>query len=237
HPMTFAMVGMAGFFTAAAKTPISTVIMVSELTGNYELLLPSMWVCAFAFLLTHGRTIYRSQIPSRALTLPHLGAVSTEKIDALAVAEVFHRTRRFVRISRHHTLHEIMALTENSRQRIFPVVDDAGVLLGSFRIGQFFHAVQEDDPSTQTADDLLDDRAFFIYENDSIGHALKILRNNDLEEILVVPADGSRQVLGILTTADILLAYHRNITPKPAQPTGPAAPPANPDDRDTSAPS
>lgn len=65
HPMTFAMVGMAGFFTATAKTPISTIIMVSELTGNYELLIPSMWVCVFAFLMTQGRTIYRSQIPSR----------------------------------------------------------------------------------------------------------------------------------------------------------------------------
>lgn len=211
HPMTFAMVGMAGFFTAAAKTPISTVIMVSELTGNYELLLPSMWVCAFAFLLTHGRTIYRSQIPSRALTLPQLGAVSTDRINHLAVADVFHRTRRFVRISRHHKLPEIMTLTENSRQRIFPVVDDDGVLLGSFRIGQFFHALQEEGADIRTADDLVDDRAVFVRETDTIEHALRILRNNDHEEILVVRGDGSRQVLGILTTADILLVYHRSI--------------------------
>jgi CIC family chloride channel protein len=41
----FVIVGMAGFFAAAANTPISTVIMVSEMTGNYHLLVPSMWVC------------------------------------------------------------------------------------------------------------------------------------------------------------------------------------------------
>ena len=39
------LVGMAGFFAGAANTPISTIIMVSELTGHYELLLPSLWVC------------------------------------------------------------------------------------------------------------------------------------------------------------------------------------------------
>jgi chloride channel protein, CIC family len=34
HPAAFVIVGMAGFFAAAAKTPLSTLVMVSELTGN-----------------------------------------------------------------------------------------------------------------------------------------------------------------------------------------------------------
>src|ERR1700730_8306510 len=34
HPSTFVIVGMAGFFAAAAKTPVSTLVMVSELTGT-----------------------------------------------------------------------------------------------------------------------------------------------------------------------------------------------------------
>ena len=46
HPATFVVIGMAGFFAAAAKTPFSTLVMVSELTGNYNLLLPTLWVCA-----------------------------------------------------------------------------------------------------------------------------------------------------------------------------------------------
>ena len=44
--VVFAILGMAGFFSAAAKTPISTIIIVSELTGGYELLVPAMWVSA-----------------------------------------------------------------------------------------------------------------------------------------------------------------------------------------------
>ena len=43
---------MAGFFAAAAKTPFSTLIMVSELTGNYNLLLPTLWVCTMSFLFS-----------------------------------------------------------------------------------------------------------------------------------------------------------------------------------------
>src|SRR5579883_1149166 len=47
----FVIVGMAGFFAAAAKTPFSTLVIVTEMTGGYGLLLPALWVCAISFLL------------------------------------------------------------------------------------------------------------------------------------------------------------------------------------------
>ena len=47
HPTSFVVVGMAGFFAAAAKTPFSTLVMVGEMTGNYNLLLPSLWVSVY----------------------------------------------------------------------------------------------------------------------------------------------------------------------------------------------
>ncbi|MCA9057565.1 MAG: chloride channel protein, partial [Planctomycetaceae bacterium] len=43
-PGAFGIVGMAGFFAGCAHAPISTIIMVSEMTGSYQLLLPTMWV-------------------------------------------------------------------------------------------------------------------------------------------------------------------------------------------------
>ncbi len=62
HPASFVVVGMAGFFAAAAKTPFSTLVMVGELTGNYNLLLPTLWVCTLAFLLGDEQSIYSQQV-------------------------------------------------------------------------------------------------------------------------------------------------------------------------------
>ena len=64
-PAAFALVGMAGFIAAAIRTPITAIVMVAELTGNHELLLPTMWVCGISFWLTRGWTLYRSQLGSR----------------------------------------------------------------------------------------------------------------------------------------------------------------------------
>jgi CIC family chloride channel protein len=71
HPRAFAMVGMAGFLAASVRVPIAAIIMVSEITGNHTLLLPSMWVCGIAYWLGHGWTLYRSQVRTRDSSPAH----------------------------------------------------------------------------------------------------------------------------------------------------------------------
>lgn len=71
HPGAFALVGMAGFLAASVRTPIAAIIMVSEVTGNHTLLLPTMWVCGIAYWLGHGWTLYRSQVRTRDCSPAH----------------------------------------------------------------------------------------------------------------------------------------------------------------------
>jgi CIC family chloride channel protein len=65
HPGDFAIVGMVAFFAAAAKAPISTIIMISEMTGGYALLAPAMFAVVTAFILSGKRTIFPAQVHSR----------------------------------------------------------------------------------------------------------------------------------------------------------------------------
>jgi len=209
HPMTFAVVGMAGFFAAAANTPISTMIMVSELTGDYGLLVPSMWVCAIAFLISRDWTIYGSQLSSRALALPRLGATTPQIFSNVRVGDVFRRRRRYVRIPPDASLHEVMQAAETTRQRVFPICNEEGVLIGAFRIEQLIHEIEHGDLETTKAIDLLDEVTFYVEESESLDKAQRMLRNNNLEELLVVETEGYRRISGILTMADVLLAYQR----------------------------
>lgn len=59
---TMSVLGMAGFFTAVANTPISTLIMVSEMTGDFSLLVPGLWVIGISYMLSRRYSIYREQI-------------------------------------------------------------------------------------------------------------------------------------------------------------------------------
>ena len=65
HPGTYAIVGMIAFFAAAAKAPISTIVMISEMTGGYGLLGPAMFAVVTASILSGKRTIFPAQVDNR----------------------------------------------------------------------------------------------------------------------------------------------------------------------------
>ena len=71
HPAAFALVGMAGFLASAIRTPLTAIVMVAEISGNHQLLVPAMWVCGIAFWLNNGWTLYRSQVHSRESSPVH----------------------------------------------------------------------------------------------------------------------------------------------------------------------
>ena len=71
HPAAFALVGMAGFVAAAVRCPLTAIVMVAEISGNHELLLPTMWVCGIAFWLNNGWSLYRSQVHDRESSPVH----------------------------------------------------------------------------------------------------------------------------------------------------------------------
>jgi chloride channel protein, CIC family len=51
HPTEFAVVGMAAFFTAVVRAPLTGIILAIELTGSFTLLLPMLGACAVAVLV------------------------------------------------------------------------------------------------------------------------------------------------------------------------------------------
>ena len=71
HPAAFALVGMAGFLASAIRTPLTAIVMVAEISGNHQLIVPAMWVCGISFWLISGWTLYRSQVHSRESSPVH----------------------------------------------------------------------------------------------------------------------------------------------------------------------
>lgn len=73
NPASFALVGMAGFLASAVRIPMTSIVIVGEISGCHSLLLPAMWVCGIAFWLNNGWTLYRSQPHSRDTSPVHFG--------------------------------------------------------------------------------------------------------------------------------------------------------------------
>jgi CIC family chloride channel protein len=77
-PAPFIIVGMAAVFSGAAHVPIATLIMVTEMTGGYTLLVPAALAVVISYLLQRRlserlryRSLYEAQVESRADSPAH----------------------------------------------------------------------------------------------------------------------------------------------------------------------
>jgi CIC family chloride channel protein len=212
NPISFTIVGMAGFFAAAASTPLSTIIMVSELTGNYELLLPSMWVCTIAYFIGRKWTIYKSQVPNPNYSQAHFGRYAPDIIDVTSVKDCYKKSRQVIVINASDGIQDILKAIEKTRQRIFPVIDDEGALLGGFNTDDITHVLQNPDNKIQTASELIYTHLPLVHPDDNLSRANKLMNDNFMDEALIVEDSEEQKILGIITSSDIILAYNRKLS-------------------------
>ena len=211
-PVSFTIVGMAGFFAAAANTPLSTIIMVSELTGNYQLLLPTMWVCTITYFIARKWSIYRSQVPNMNHSQAHFGRYSPQIITGTTVKECYKRTRKFSVVDANASINDILDLVDHSRQRVFPVIDENGALLGGFNIDDVTHVLHDPNTEIKTARDLMYTQIPVVHLDDNLEKANKLMNDSFMDEALVVDDSPEQRVLGIITSSDVVLTYNRKLS-------------------------
>lgn len=74
HPDAFVLVGMGGFFAGVARVPLTAVLMICEMCGDYSLLIPLMLVSVMNFTLLSPRwRLYEEQVPAEIDSAAHLG--------------------------------------------------------------------------------------------------------------------------------------------------------------------
>jgi len=212
HPAAFVIVGMAGFFSAAAKTPFSTMIIVSEMTGGYALLLPSLWVCTISFILSGRQSIYSSQVEGRSYSPAHRGSFIREVLAEVRVSEFLTPQQEFVSLKPGDSLATISERLADASTSVLPVVDDTGRLLGVVNLEEAYLVSQSPTlgPLVLAADMMLG-QVRPLTPDDTLDRAQELFIENDLLALPVVNNVEQRQVIGIVRRFEIASAYLRHI--------------------------
>jgi chloride channel protein, CIC family len=211
QPGCFVIVGMAGFFAAAAKTPFSTMVMVSEMTGNYDLLLPTLWVCAIAFLLSDEQSIYSSQVESRSRSPAHQGDYVREVLTGLQVSQ-FVFPHQVPVVHPEDRLEHVLGIMTSASCGALPVTDADGRLLGVLSLEEVHLAAQSPHSRAMIlAADLMRTDVDALHLEDRVDRALELFVENDLTALPVVDTSTDRKVLGLARRSDISNAYLRHV--------------------------
>jgi CIC family chloride channel protein len=212
YPSTFAIVGMAGFFAAAAKTPISTIIMVSELTGNYELLIPSMWVCSLSFLVALKWSIYGNQVPGKLYSQAHFGEYAHNLFSTITVQEAYVRSKTIRTVPDDLVVENILINLQNTTQKLFPVINKDRKLIGIFYLKDIMQLLRQPDLHKRTAAEIMQQQIPKVSPNETMDKAQIVMLNYNVDELAVIDDhENPDHLLGTITTTDIIKAYEREL--------------------------
>ena len=211
-PTSFVIVGMAGFFAAAGKTPLSTLVIVSEMIGDYNLLLPTLWVCMLAFLLSDEQSIYSSQIKSFSLSPAHQGDYVRDVLAGLQVKEFLPSQLEVQTLLPGDSLTKVIERLSNTAYTGLPVADEYGRYLGIVSLEEVHLAsLSPALGSLVVAADLMRDDVPPLLHDDYLDRALELFVESDRLALAVVSNTPDQRVIGIVKRDDISSAYLQRV--------------------------
>ncbi|MEJ2719824.1 MAG: chloride channel protein [bacterium] len=213
YPGAFVIVGMAGFFAGASNAPISTIIMVSEMTGNYELLVPAMWVCAIAFLLCRRWSIYQNQVDTRADSPAHYGDFAKDLLEEIYVRDIFMPESSFQTVHENLTLREFVPIMTDVDQQNFPVVNSTGEMTGIFSINDVRDILVERDlDNLLIMKEIATEDVPFVTLDDNLANVLRRFTENEVDTLPVVERENTTRLLGMIRRRDVVRSYFEKLS-------------------------
>jgi len=200
----YALVGMAAVFAAAARAPMTAIIILYELTADYRIIGPLMIATVVSTLLSERisrESIYTLKLARRGVDV--LGA-EPDVLDTIPVGEAM--SRDFPSVPSEVPADQLLQVLVESGIHSLPVVDGEGMLIGIVSRSDIEEAVLQE-RAHASAGDIMTPHPVSCYTDESLTLALHRLTSRDVSALPVLdPAQGMRPV-GMLSRRDIIEGY------------------------------
>ena len=208
-PGAYALVGMAALFAASAHAPITAVIILFELTGDYRIILPLMLTVVVSTLLSqqlmNGDSIYSLKLKRRGIQLQR--GRDVDILQSVMVSEVM--TDDFETIHYDATIENLADIFVSSHHHGLMVMDEDNNLWGVVTLTDLERARTRDKPITTPISEIATtwDRLIVTYPDETMGDVLARMGTRSLGRLPVVARDDPHQLVGLIWREAIANAY------------------------------
>lgn len=204
----YSMVGMGAFASAVLGAPISTILIIFELTGDYQITIAVMIASAIASLavgLMHRTSIFYWMLERRGMHLE--GGKAKYLLKTTLVESIM--DRHLMTIQEATKLSEIRNLLLAHQGGKLLVTNAAGQLRGIITASELVTAEEEDQPETLTAIDICREDHFNLHTQDNLETALALLETTGENVLPVLDANKNDSVVAILHAQDVFQLYNK----------------------------
>ncbi|NPB06885.1 MAG: chloride channel protein [Aquificae bacterium] len=199
---TFVLLGMTASFGAGAKMPVSSLIVVAEMTGGYEMLVPAAATVGTAMLASGRKSFFPAQVERRFESPAHREEFELYALKAIKVKEFM--SAPVYAVSPDETLREVWVKLLKLGVSGFPVVEN-GKLVGVVTKEDLLKHLHE--LERKTVAEVMTEEPTVVSGEETLYKALRLMTERGVGRLPVLDEEGN--LVGIVTVTDLGRAVKR----------------------------
>jgi chloride channel protein, CIC family len=199
---TYALAGMGAFFSGVSKVPITAIVIVFEMTTDFNLVLPLMIGSVTSYLVAEKLvpgSLYDKLLKLNGITIQQ--QVAPESILTNLTAKQVMQSR-VETLDANLNIEDAMQAFARSHHRGFPVVDD-GTLVGIITQSDLLQVQNGKLSNVGVLREIMTTQPVTVAPGHNLSNVLYLL---DRYKISRLPVVEGRRLIGIITRADIIRA-------------------------------
>jgi CIC family chloride channel protein len=212
----YALVGMAAVFSAAARAPLTSMLIVFEMSNDYRLILPlmaaGMVASTFAQWL-HSDSIYSLKLTKRGIRFEQ--GRDLDIMQTVQVEEVMNKAP--VTVQQEQSVADLFAAFQETHLGGFPVMANETELYGMVTMQDMERTIQEMERTLHRKAVNLKDLKVWdvatpdpvtVFPDEPIWSAIRKMAPRDLARLPVISRNNPKQLVGVISRSNIVRAYN-----------------------------
>jgi CIC family chloride channel protein len=190
-------------FAGVVRAPITSVLIIFEMTGSYGLILPLMIANMSAYALARyyrPTPIYDALVEQDGIRLPHRKKGMGHALEHLTVADAIQTDA--VVLSSRMTVAEAVEFIRSYEFTTFPVVDDELHCIGTITEMRLRRNLVEGNGRTSIRH--IADGCPIVFPDQPLSEAVLQMDRFHVRQLSVIKRGNTQEIIGIITMSDIV---------------------------------
>lgn len=200
EPTAYALVGMAALIASGARAPLTGIVLVTEITQDYNMVLPLMVASITAYFVS--RFIMRGDLYTQPLLKKGIDMGEERHADLLDRVRVGDVMSKPMVVPSDMQIFQVLEMIGKYHYHGYPVIEN-GTLIGIIDSDTVDREMAEKH-ETKKVREVVSRNIVKIFPEDTLHHALDKMLDNKTDRLVVVDPKNPNNMIGILTRTDIL---------------------------------
>ncbi|MHB8632781.1 MAG: chloride channel protein [Thermoplasmatota archaeon] len=206
NPAAFALVGMVAVFAAVTRATLTSIVLAMEMTHSFGVVVPAMLACVIADLLAwakHPGSLYTAKLQAKGR--PVALDLEPNALDLMLVGEVMDRDPAPVTST--ETVKDLVAKSMETGRDAFPIVDEAGRLVGVVTRGDLRNRTRAGESLDRPVAQIMTSELLVTYPDETVHVAISKMLAKKVRHLPVVTRAPESRLVGWITPNEALQVH------------------------------